>query len=149
MKSLQLEKLVQRIDNSFGEELAFSRDRISDDDMAVLRRLFGDAGFQRYLQDQVSRQVIRDYTVNALRLGYLKESDLELVVAVNSAWNVPYLEALGGAVATVEGRSALSLQMLMSAVEEAPVLCGEGALEALKLLQPGPDSPPHMEIVQN
>ena len=134
MKSLQLEKLVQRIDNSFGEELAFSRDRISDDDMAVLRRLFGDAGFQRYLQDQVSRQVIRDYTVNALRLGYLKESDLE---------------ALGGAVATVEGRSALSLQMLMSAVEEAPVLCGEGALEALKLLQPGPDSPPHMEIVQN
>lgn len=134
MKSLQLEKLVQRIDNSFGEELAFSRDSLSDEDLAVLHRLFGDSGFQRFLQDQVSRQVIRDYTVNAIRLGYLKEADLE---------------ALGAAVATVEGRSALSLQMLMSAVEEAPLLCGEGALEALKLLKPGPDSPPHMEIVQN
>ncbi|MEM1112862.1 MAG: hypothetical protein AAGI11_13200 [Pseudomonadota bacterium] len=132
MKTLQLEKLVQRIDNSFGEELPFSHARLQTQERDLLSRVFGDTGFQRFLQDQVSRQVIRDYTVNALRMGYLTEDDVN---------------ALACSVATVEGRASVSLHMLMSGVEEAPLLCQEVASGGLTQLEPSPDSPPHIEIV--
>lgn len=134
VKTLQLEKLVQRIDNSFGEELRFSEKRLQPDELALLSKLFADDGFQRFLQDQVSRQIIRDYAVNALRQGYIEEDDLD---------------ALGSAVATVDGRSAVSLFMLMSALEDAPLFCRERVMEELEALQPGPDDPPHIEIVRN
>jgi hypothetical protein len=56
---LQLEDITARIDRAFGDELPFSRRELGDGDLKTLYRVFGDVGYQHYLQDQVSRQIIR------------------------------------------------------------------------------------------
>ena len=91
-----------------------------------------DENYQCYLQDQHHRQIIRDYLTNAVVLGTLA---------------VDRLVEFSERVATQEGRSVLSLHMLMSSVEEAESLAMAEVTEPLRPLQPGPDAPPFMKLV--
>ncbi|MEM1155238.1 MAG: hypothetical protein AAGI44_13960, partial [Pseudomonadota bacterium] len=104
MEQLHLDRLVEQLDDAFGHELPFSSGELSVEQMDTLKEVFGDHGYQAYLQDQINRQIIRDFLVNAVMLGFLEESAVE---------------ALSGQVASREGRAALSLHMLMSSVEQA------------------------------
>ena len=122
------------IDEAFGEELPFSEGPIEPGDREALGRVFGDEGYQRYLQDQVNRQIIRDYLTNAIVLGYLPESDLAV---------------FEGQVGTPEGRATMSLYMLMSSVEQAGELSAVGHDERLTPLKPGKGSPPFMHLIKS
>ena len=130
---MQLDQLVADIDSAFGEELPFTSQVLSEPDHAVLRRIFGDTGYQGYLHDQVNRQIIRDYLTNAVLLGYLPQQDLS---------------RFGQQVSSREGRSALSLHMLMSSVEQAAELADRqpGRLETL---QSDPNSPPSIRLIRS
>ena len=129
---MQLENVVNMIEQAFGESLPFSGRPLQGDDIAALERVFGDAGYQAYLQDQVNRQIIRDYLTNAVLHGFLAE-DL--------------LGALAGQVATSDGRAALSLHMVMSSIEDATDLILKEGPDTLKPLLPVPGSPPYMKLV--
>ena len=129
---MHLDKIVERIDRAFGEAPAFPDHPVAGPDIEALGRVFGDEGFQGYLQDQVNRQIIRDYLTNAVLLGFLCEEGLA---------------ALMGQVASSEGRAALSLHMLMSSVESAGELLSNGGAQLLQPLVPEPGSPPHMKLV--
>ena len=132
MEQLHINEIVQRIDNSFGEELPFSGRGLTAADIDVLQRVFGDAGYQSYQDDQTNRQIIRVYLTNAVVLGFLQESQID-----------NYTPQL----ATPEGRAALSLHALMSSVEEAANLPVDPEPERLKSLRPEPGSPPHLQVV--
>ena len=67
--NLQLDEITRRINLAFGEDLPFSRAELVEDDLQALERVFGDEGYQQFLQDQVNRQIIRDYLINAILLG--------------------------------------------------------------------------------
>jgi hypothetical protein len=129
---LQLEDITARIDRAFGDELPFSRRELGDGDLKTLYRVFGDVGYQHYLQDQVSRQIIRDYLTNAVLLGYLSPDRLD---------------GFANQVATQEGRSALSLHMLMTSVEDAASLPGVCVPPTLKPLNPGAGARPKLSLV--
>ena len=101
---MQLNDIAARLDRAFGDELPISEGLLVAGD---LQRLLADDSYQLYLQDQVSRQVIRDYLTNAVVLGHLPEA---------------HLDRFSGQIATQEGRNALSLYMLMHAVEDAGCL---------------------------
>jgi len=130
--TLHLDKIVERIDRAFGEAPAFPDHPLEGRDIEVLGRIFGGDGFQGYLQDQVNRQIIRDYLTNAVLLGFLCEDGLA---------------ALMEPVASSEGRAALSLHMLMSSVESAGELLSSAGPQLLLPLVPVPGSPPHMKLV--
>lgn len=132
MGEVCLQEVMQRIENAFGEEMPFADCELDAAERRVLERLFGDAGFQAYLQDQVYRQIIRDYLVNAFHLGYLSESRMA---------------DLARSVATVERRAALALHMLMYSVEQAEELPLEQAEAELRPLRAGENSPPHFRLV--
>lgn len=132
MDQLQIDNIVRRIDRSFGEELPFIARALSETDIEVLHRIFGDEGYQKYLDDQANRQIIRVYLTNAIILGFIPESRID---------------AYAHQVETSEGRAALSLHMLMSSVEEAGNLPVDPEPEELKSLRPDPDSPPHLRII--
>lgn len=134
MDQLRLDKLVDDIDLAFGPELPFCQSQPSDTEAAVLNRVFGDRGFQAYMQDQVNRQIIRDYLTNAVLLGFVSEQRL-----------ADYTQQA----ATVDGRALLSLHMLMNSVEQAEDIPLEVASSRLQTLQPTGDSPPHMELVRS
>ena len=129
MSQIQLEQIVEQIDQAFRQELPFSGRTLNLEDLDVLGRVFGDEGYQGYLQDQVNRQIIRDYLTNAVLLGYLEEGDLP---------------GFSRHLATEEGRSSMSLHMLMSSVSEARQLTPENKPERLKNL--GSDGSPHPHI---
>ena len=129
MSEIQLEQIVAQIDQAFGQELPFSGRTLNLEDLDVLGRVFGDEGYQGYLQDQVNRQIIRDYLTNAVLLGYLEPEDLP---------------GFSRQVATEEGRSSLSLHMLMSSVSEARQLTPGNKPEKLQNL--GSDGSPHPHI---
>lgn len=131
---MQLEQLVAKIDRVLGEELPLGANGLEDSERLVLQKVFEDARFQDYLQDQVSRQIIRDYLTNAVFLGIVPESELE---------------RLGSQLDSPAARSAMSLHMLMSAVEQAPELLAEGVPQPLEPLQDGEDPPPHIHLVRN
>ena len=131
---MQLDEIIERIESAFGQSLPFSERPLVEEDLEVLQRVFGDEGYQAYLQDQVNRQIIRDYLTNAVLLGVLSEGRLV---------------AFADQVATEAGRAALSLHMLMSSVEDADDLPVNGGFEVLEMLQPVPGSPPHMKLVPN
>ncbi|MEH6589342.1 MAG: hypothetical protein V7746_03740 [Halioglobus sp.] len=131
MDQLRIDEIVQRIDSSLGEELPFSARALPQQDLAVLQRLFGDTGYQDYLDDQTNRQIIRVYLTNAVVLGYLPEKKIE---------------AYSQQVETREGRAALSLHILMSSVEDAADL---PVTEELQKLRPEPGSPPHLTVIRN
>ena len=134
MDQLQIDKIVERIDNSFGEELPFIARALTEADIEVLQRIFGDMGYQDYLDDQANRQMIRIYLTNAIVLGFIPESQID---------------AYAHQVETREGRAALSLHMLMHAVEDAANLPVEPEPEELKRLHPESDSRPHLRVIRS
>lgn len=133
MKQLELNRLVERLERAFGQEPPFAGRNLEADEVALLQRVFGDNGHQLYLQDQVNRQIIRDYLINAVMLGYIAEQDLP---------------ALGPQMSSREGRAALSLQMLMSAVEQAGELVAGAAPAHLNRLRPPAERPSHIKLIE-
>lgn len=121
---MHLDEIVGWIDRAFGsEEVLEGRAEIRKD-LESLRTLLGEDAYQRYLRDQVNRQIIRDYLTNAVVLGIISEGGLA---------------AFAEAIASEEGRSTLALYMLMSSVEDAaelPPVSGEA--ESLRPLEPAP-----------
>ncbi|MEM8563025.1 MAG: hypothetical protein AAGF57_12355 [Pseudomonadota bacterium] len=134
MEQLHLDRLVEQLDEAFGRELPFSSNELSTDQIDTLREVFGDHGYQAYLQDQVNRQIIRDFMVNAVLLGFLEESAVSI---------------LSGQVASREGRAALSLHMLMTSVEQAGELVIQGSQDRLKALKPDPKRPSYIKLIQS
>lgn len=132
MDQLQINDIIGRIDSSLGEELPFSSGSLSENDVEVLQRVFGDVGYQEYLDDQAHRQIIRVYFTNAVILGYLPENRIE-----------SYSKQLQ----TSEGRAALSLHILMNAIEDADKIPRESQPESLTQLRPEPGSPPHLKLI--
>ena len=129
--SLHLDEITSWIDRIFDEGSPVA-ERSED---AALREILGGQGYERYFQDQVNRQIIRDYLTNAVVLG---------VISIGG------LAAFSTQMATEEGRSALALYMLMSSVEEAkdlPAINNE--VEVLKPLKPQPGEHPHIKLVPN
>ena len=133
MDQLQIDEIVQRIDSSFGKEPPFSARALTEDDLETLERVFGDVGYQDYLEDQANRQIIRVYLTNAVILGFLPEQRID---------------NYSSQVESNDGRAALSLHMLMNSVEDADKLPLEPRLEELKPARPGPGSPPHLQVVR-
>lgn len=131
---MRLDKLVDDIDIAFGETPPFTSASLGAADREVLLRVFGDEGYQVYLQDQVNRQIIRDYLTNAVMLGFIPE---------------PGQAELRELIGSHEARASLSLHMLMSSVEQAADLLTGGAPARLKLLEPDPDSPPHIHLIRS
>ena len=134
MEQLRLDRLVERLEGAFGEELPFSSGELSQGQVEVLRQVFGDDGYQSYLQDQVNRQIIRDFTVNAVMLGFLAEQSVS---------------GISRQVASREGRAALSLHMLMSSVEQAAQLMAPQEPEQLRRLKPGLKLPPYIKLIHS
>ena len=134
MDQLNIEKIVEPIDGSLGEELPFSARALTEMDIEVLRRVFGDVGYQDYLDDQANRQILRTYLSNAVVLGYLPESGID---------------TYSQHVETSEGRAVLSLHILMNSVEDAANLPLEPEPESLKTLRPEPGSTPQLKIIRN
>jgi len=124
-----LGELVQRIEQGFGEELAVPTGEL---DRAAMVRLLQHPDFAPYLQDQINRQIIKDYLVNAVMLDCISEDNFA---------------ALSRQSASGEGRCALSLHMLMKSVEAANEIPSESGQVELKALKEKPGSPPHMVIV--
>jgi hypothetical protein len=131
---LHLDRLVEQLDGAFGEELPFSSGDLSLGQMDVLQQVFGDEGYQSYLQDQVNRQIIRDFLVNAVQLGFLPEQSIA---------------DIAGHVGTRESRAVLSLHMLMSSVEQAAELFATAEPERLSKLKPGLQLPPYIKLIQS
>ena len=129
---LQMNKMLADLEQAFGDELPFSGTALAEEDLAVLGRLFGDDGYQQYLQDQINRQVIRDYLLNARVLGYV--DDEHVAVLTRRAMSP-------------EGRAVLALHMVMRSVEEAWDLAGECSSGSLQVLRPVPGSPPQLELI--
>ena len=127
---MHLDEIINWIDGAFGEvtpdaELA---------DAETLVEIFGDSGYQRYLQDQVNRQIIRDYLVNAMVLGVITEGGLP---------------AFAAQVSSEEGRATMALYMLMSSIEDAGELpaINSSDIEVLKPLQPEAQPPSYIKLV--
>jgi hypothetical protein len=132
VNQLQLNELVHRIEDCFGKELPVTGEPVSPVEQEILDRLVRDEAYQAHVQDQFNRQIIRDYLVNAVVLGAITDENLS---------------ALSKLAQSIEGRSSLSLYMLMSSVDAANDLLPDVGVESLKELRPQPGSPPHMVIV--
>ena len=107
MDQVELDAIVAGIEAAFGDSPPFSSRGLEEADLAMLERVFGDSGFQRYLQDQVNRQIIVDYLTNATVLGFVRPEQLEHIVRHAG---------------TPESRGWLALHMLMNSVEDAAEL---------------------------
>lgn len=134
MKQLHLNELVQRIEHAFGEELPVSDCPLNEVDSVFLDKVFQHPSYHLHMQDQVNRQIIRDYLVNAVRLGCISDESFS---------------ALSRQAVSCEGRSSLSLHMLMKSVEAANEIPPEVGSTDLKALCPVPGSPPHMVIISS
>jgi hypothetical protein len=132
VNQLQLNEVVQRIEHSFGEGMAIEGHSLDEADSEALRRVFHNEACQPHIQDQVNRRIIRDYLVNAVLLGCISDKNFS---------------ALSSQAVSVEGRSILSLHMLMKSVEAANDIPFEADLEVITELRPEPGSSPHLVIV--
>jgi hypothetical protein len=131
IEPLHLDEIIEWIDGAFGEVSPGPEHA----NIEILRKVFGDHGYQRYLQDQVNRQIIRDYLTNAVVLGVITTGGLA---------------AFASQVVSEEGRATLALYMLMSSVEEAKDLPAiNGDIEVLKPLKPASAAHPHIKLVPN
>jgi hypothetical protein len=128
---LQINEIIEWIDGAF--ELSGSSDKgFGGEDFEAL---FAAEGYQRYLQDQINRHIIRDYLANAVLLGVISDADLA---------------GFAVQLASEESRSALALHMLMSSVDEAMGLLPLGGqVELLTPLQPKHGDRPHIKLVPN
>jgi len=130
-EALHLDEIVNWIDGAFDAVSPIPEHA----DIQILKGIFGDHGYQRYLQDQVNRQIIRDYLTNAVVLGVITTGGLA---------------AFASQVVSEDGRATLALYMLMSSVEEAKDLPSiNGDIEVLKPLKPAPAAHPHIKLVPN
>ena len=128
---MQLDEIVNWIDSAFGE-IALD---IAQPEVDALRQMFAEPRYERYLQDQVNRRIIRDYLTNAVVLGEITEGGLA---------------AFASQLVSEDSRAALALCMLMSSVEEArdlPLM--NDNIEVLKPLQPMPAARAHIKLVPN
>lgn len=128
---MHLDEIIHWINGAFGEVTPSAE--IAN--VETLRGIFGDSGYQRYSQDQVNRQIIRHYLVNAVVLGVITEGGLP---------------AFAAQVSSEEGRATLALHMLMSSVEDAgdlPALNSD--IEVLKPLKLATEPPPYIKLVPN
>ena len=126
---MHLDEIVDWIDGAFGAVSPIPEHA----DIEILKGILGDHGYQRYLQDQVNRQIIRDYLTNAVVLGVITAGGLA---------------AFASQVVSEDGRATLALYMLMSSVEEAKDLPAiNGDIEVLKPLKPAPGAHPHIKLV--
>ena len=123
MSEISLDDLIDSIDIAFGAEVPCPREQA---DTAEL--------FQEWLHDQVSRQVIRDYLVNAVRLKFLGRSGLG-----------DYLVLLGDP----DNRALLSLHMVMSSVEDAALLAADVSGAELVSLEADDPAPVQLELVRS
>jgi hypothetical protein len=128
-ETLHLDEIVNWIDSAFGGESP----RPARSDTESLTRIFGGSGFQRYLKDQVNRQIIRDYLTNAVVLGVITEGGLA---------------AFASQLVSEESRATLALFMLMSSVEDAKDLpMASGDMGVLKPLTPVAKAQSHIQLV--
>lgn len=128
---MQLNEIIEWVDGAFGA----SGSGIDASDVGALQQLFEGEGYQRYLQDQVNRQIIRDYLANAVLLGVLSEAGLP---------------AFAVQLSSEEGRSSLALHMLMCSVDDAlDLLPVEDEIEVLRPLVPRGEERPHIKLVPN
>lgn len=129
---MQLDEIINWIDGAFGEEQPGEK----APDVQALKDMLGESEYQGYIQDQVNRQIIRDYLVNALVLGIITEGGLP---------------AFATQISTEEGRATMALYMLMSSVEDARDLPALEGIEPLKPLKPEAEEPPrsHIKLVPN
>lgn len=132
MGDIQLDRLLERLERAFGEESPFAGRDLAAEEVAALQRVFADEGYQVYLQDQVNRQIIRDYLINAVMLGYIPEQELARIA--------PQMTS-------PEGRASLSLHMLMTAVEQAGELLAGPAPDSLKRLKAERERPSHLKLI--
>ena len=130
---MDLNRLVSRIDKALGESLPVADTAPDEPLRSALEALFSADAYQQYLQDQVNRQIIRDYLVNAVMLGLVPEAEVD---------------QLGEKLRSPEARASMSLQMLMNSVEHAPDLLDHGVPAPLEPLQPSPDTPPNIHLVR-
>lgn len=131
-EQLQMNEMLSDLEQAFGPELPFVEQELTAQHLEALQQLFGDEGYQHYLQDQINRQVIRDYLLNARVLGYIDEE---------------HVSALMHRAASTEGRAVLALHMVMRSVEEAWDLAGECMSGTLQVLRPVAGSPPQLELI--
>ncbi len=131
---LDLNRLVSRIDLALGDSLPVTETPPEEPLRSALEALLCEDSYQAYFQDQVNRQIIRDYLVNAVMLGLVPEQQVD---------------EIGEQLRSPEARAALSLYMLMSSVEQAPELLAQGVPAPLEPLQPTPDTPPHIHLVRS
>lgn len=129
---MQLNEIIEWVDGAFGAEGA----AVDVSDVGALQQLFEGEGYQRYLQDQVNRQIIRDYLANAVLLGVLSEAGLP---------------AFALQLSTEEGRSSLALHMLMCSVDDALDLLpvADEEIDVLRPLVPRSEERPHIKLVPN
>lgn len=133
---MHIEEIVNWIEHAFGEQPGPGDGGHGED----VRRLMQGEQYQGYLQDLINRQIIRDYLTNAVLLGVIGEGGLP---------------AFAPQIATPEGRAALALHMLMSAVEEAPNLpLPDGEVETLEPMAANDDEHDgvdrsHIKLVPN
>lgn len=126
---MHLDEIINWINGAFGDATPLEESI----DVEAMREILGDNGYQRYLQDQVNRQIIRDYLINALVLGVISEGGLP---------------AFARQINSEEGRATMALYMLMSSVEDArdlPAL--DSGIGPLKPLEPEEDERPHIKLV--
>ncbi len=125
---MQLDNIAARVDRAFGDELPYLDRPLREPEHATLTGLLLESSYQLYLQDQVSRRIIRDYLVNAVVMGILAEEDMS---------------GFDRHLATEEGRAVLSLHMLMCSVGDAGALADMASrtmLKPFKLPSPPPVS---------
>lgn len=132
MNQLQLNEIAQRIESCFGDQLPLTSETMDEYAQGVLDRLLKDETYQAHQQDQFNRQIIRDYLVNAVVLGSITDENFS---------------ALSQLAQSIEGRSSLSLYMLMFSVDAANELLPEIDQKGLRKMRPLAGSPPHMVIV--
>lgn len=134
MEQIQLDQLAARLDGAFGDAIPFTARELAQEDIDVLQRVFEDDGYRVYLQDQVNRQIIKDYLINAVMLGHVPEQELA---------------AIAEQMTSREGRASLSLQMLMSGVEQADELVSRADSRPLSRLKPDTGRPSYIKLIEN
>ena len=122
---MQLDKIANQITVALGNDLPFMDREPSGAERECLDGVFGDSGFQAYMEDQINRRMITDYLMNAMLQGYIDHFQLAHVLE--------YCR-------TPEDRVGVAIQMLMASVTEASSIV-ESVLDIQEIEQPTPTRP--------
>ena len=68
MNEIHLDDVVERINRAFGEDLPLTAGTSGEAEREALQRALDNREFDAWMQDQINRQVIRDYLANATSL---------------------------------------------------------------------------------